>query len=116
MLSGMLTSRFGPIKDLEVVRSKACAFTEFSSVEVARRAIIASLTQAQGGEGGVFIEVEDTPPIRIYIETRKERGDRPPARPRGGAVNGEGRGGQGPYRGGRGGHGGMRRGGPPPGK
>ncbi|KAF5356956.1 hypothetical protein D9756_006589 [Leucocoprinus leucothites] len=117
MLSSSLSSRFGPLKDLEVVRSKACAFVEFSSVDVARRAIIASLNNAQGGEGGVFVDVgEDQPPVRIFIETRKERGDRPPARPRGGAppVNGEGRGGhQGPYRGGRGG---MRRGGPPPGK
>lgn len=114
-LSGLLTARFGPIKDLEVVRSKACAFLEFSSVEAARRAIIASLNRNQGGDGGVFLEVEGNS-MRIFIETKKERGDRPAPRPRGGApaINGEGRG-QGGYRG-RGGSGRGGRGGPPAGK
>lgn len=36
----------------------------------------------------------DVGQVRISVETKKERGDRPPTRPRGGAppVNGDGRG------------------------
>lgn len=114
-LNSTLVSKFGPIKDLEIVRNKACAFLEFSSVEAAKRAIIASLNHNQGGDGGVFVDVEGGP-LRIFIETKKERGERPAPRPRGGApaVNGEGRG-QGGYSG-RGGAGRGGRGGPPAGK
>lgn len=116
-LIATLTSKFGPIKDLDIVRSRACAFLEFSSVEAARRAITASLNTNHGGEGGVFVDGEGDTPVRIFIETRKERGDRPTPRPRGGAppVNGENRG-QGGYRGGRGSGRGGRGGPPPPGK
>lgn len=93
-LRSTLTNRFGPIKDLDLVRSKACAFLEFSSVEAARRAIVASLPPSQGGEGGIRIDVGDGQHMRITIETRKERGERPPSRPRGGApVNSDMRGG-----------------------
>ncbi len=96
-LSQTLTSRFGPIKELELVRSRACAFLEFASLDSARRAIIASLSQNQGGEGGVFLDVGGEH-VRIFVETKKEKGDRPPGRPhRGGAtgqqVNGGDRGG-----------------------
>ncbi|KZT04464.1 uncharacterized protein LAESUDRAFT_727935 [Laetiporus sulphureus 93-53] len=103
-----LVERFGPIKELEILRSKACAFLEFTNLEAARRAIVASLPPSAGGEGGVRIEGVDGN-ARILVETRKERGERPP--PRGPPMNGErGRGG---YRG-RGGSGGRGRGGPPP--
>jgi hypothetical protein len=84
-------------------------------VDSAKRAIIASMNQSHGGEGGVFIEVGgDAAPIRIFIETKKERGDRPPPsnRGRGGPpVNTDGRGGP-SFRGGRGGGRGGPRGGP----
>lgn len=131
-LSSFLTQRFGPLKDLEIVRSKACAFLEFISLDSAKRAIAASLPQSQGGEGGIWIDVgaaagEGNGNIRISVETKKERGERPVGRPRGGAppsqqqqVNGDGGnrgggGGGGGYRGGRGGQGGRGgRGGPPP--
>lgn len=111
-LSTFLTQRFGPVKDIEIVRSKACAFLEFISLDSAKRAISASLPQSQGGEGGVWLDVGgDVGQVRISVETKKERGERPPSRPRGGApppVNGgEGRGGSG-FRargGGRGGRG-----------
>jgi len=85
-----LTNRFGPIKELEVVRSKACAFLEFVSVESARRAIAASLPVPQGGEGGIRVDVGEGQQMRISVETRKERGERPVSRPRGGGppVNG----------------------------
>ncbi|KAI0763073.1 hypothetical protein BD413DRAFT_584712 [Trametes elegans] len=105
-----LTTRFGPIKELEIVRSKACAFLEFTQLESARRAIVASLPIAQGGEGGIRIETDGgASQARILVETRKERGERPGQR--GGApINGDrGRGG---FRG-RGGPG-RGRGGPPP--
>ena len=95
-MTTVLTQRFGPIKEVEIVRSKACAFLEFQSIESAKRAIIASLNQGAGGEGGVFVDGGDAGQIRVYIETKKERGDRPPpsGRPRGGPpVNGDGRGG-----------------------
>ncbi|KAG9095457.1 hypothetical protein FS749_010417 [Ceratobasidium sp. UAMH 11750] len=78
-LREVLTARFGAIKELEVVRTKACAFLEFQSVESARRAILASLPNNLGGEGGIRIG-EDTPnerAPRITVEMRKERADRP---------------------------------------
>ena len=95
-LTSTLTSRFGPIKDhADIVRSKACAFLEFQSVDSAKRAIIASLPVLEGGEGGINVNVGgEVGSMRIIVETRKERGDRPPGRPRGGApVNGDARGG-----------------------
>jgi hypothetical protein len=95
-LSQVLTSRFGPIKDLEIVRSKACAFLEFLSLDAAKKAIITSLPPGQGGEGGIRIDIpgaggEGGGQVRLSVETKKERGDRPAPRPRGGAppVNGE---------------------------
>ncbi|KAJ7599002.1 hypothetical protein C8J56DRAFT_915638 [Mycena floridula] len=86
MLTSYLTSRFGPISAVDIVRSKACAFLDFSTVEAARRAIVASLPQPQGGEGGLFIDTQGPEgQIRVVVETRKERADRPVSRPRGGA-------------------------------
>jgi hypothetical protein len=112
LLTSALTNRFGPLKDLEIVRTKACAFFEFLNIEAAKKAIIASLPIPQGGEGGIRIDVGgEMGQVRILVETRKERGDRPVSRPRGGApVNGEGRGG---FRGRGGRGGGGNRGGPP---
>ncbi|KIM70623.1 hypothetical protein SCLCIDRAFT_100715 [Scleroderma citrinum Foug A] len=113
-LSQVLTQRFGALKEMEVVRAKACAFLEFTSLDAAKKAIIASLPQNQGGEGGIRIDVGgEAGSVRIVVETRKERGERPQSRPRGGGpMNGDSRGG---FRG-RGGAGGRGRGGPPPGK
>ncbi|KAJ7269842.1 hypothetical protein C8J57DRAFT_1323694 [Mycena rebaudengoi] len=101
LLTNHLNTHFGPLKDLEIVRSKACAFFEFLSLDAARRAIATSLPQSHGGEGGVWIDCgPEVGNLRISIETRKERGDRPPSRPRGGApIGGEGRGGEGRGRG-----------------
>ena len=96
-------SRFGPVKVLDLVRSKACAFLEFSDVDAARRAIVASLPTSKGGEGGIRIDVGDGQQVRITVETRKERVGRPVSRPRRGApVKGDVRG---SFRGGRGGSG-----------
>ncbi|KAH9936012.1 hypothetical protein B0H21DRAFT_813317 [Amylocystis lapponica] len=103
-LKQVLVSRFGPIKELEILRPKACAFLEFVHIDAARRAIAASLPPAQGGEGGIRIEGEGGSAPRIHVETRKDRSERPP--PRGPPVNGA----RGGYRG-RGGPGGRGRGG-----
>lgn len=93
-LEKVLTARFGPVKELEIVRSKACAFLEFTTLDAAKRAIATSLPVSAGGEGGIRIDVGDGQQARINIETRKERGERPPPRPRGGAPpNGDVRGG-----------------------
>ncbi|KAJ7276059.1 hypothetical protein B0H12DRAFT_1005026, partial [Mycena haematopus] len=109
LLTNHLTQHFGPLKDLEIVRSKACAFFEFLNLEAARKAIVASLPAGQGGDGGVWIDCgPEVGTLRISIETRKERGERPVSRPRGGGpMGGEGRGGEGRgrgegFRGGRG--------------
>ncbi|KAI0066933.1 hypothetical protein BV25DRAFT_1868028 [Artomyces pyxidatus] len=89
-LRTMLTTRFGAIKELEIVRSKACAFLEFTTLDAARRAIAASLPLQHGGEGGLRVDVGEGQQMRITVETRKERGERPVSRPRGGAPpNGE---------------------------
>lgn len=111
-LRNTLTNRFGPIKDLDIVRNKACAFLEFTTVDAARRAIVASLPTPQGGEGGIRIDIGEGQQMRIMVETRKERGERPVSRPRGGApVNGDMRGGGGGGGGGFRGRGGQGRGG-----
>ena len=82
----ILTQQFGPIKECEVVRSKACAFLEFKTLDAAKKAIVASLPPSQGGDGGIKLdEKEFGAPARLNVEIRKERGDRPPPRPRGGA-------------------------------
>lgn len=105
-----MTARFGPVKELEILRPKACAFLEFQHLDSAKRAIVASLPMNYGGEGGIRIEAEGGQ-ARISVETRKEKGDRPP--PRGPPMNG-GDSRRGNYRG-RGAPGGGRgRGGPPP--
>ncbi|KAJ7634888.1 hypothetical protein FB45DRAFT_830387 [Roridomyces roridus] len=116
LLTNHLTTHFGPMKDLEIVRSKACAFFEFQSLEAARRAIATSLPQQQGGEGGVWVDCGNGETVRISIETRKERGERPVSRPRGGGpTGGEGRGRGDGFRG-RGRGAGAGRGAPPGGK
>ncbi|KAJ6487889.1 hypothetical protein C8R45DRAFT_869024 [Mycena sanguinolenta] len=109
LLTNHLTQNFGPLKDLEIVRSKACAFFEFLNLDAARKAIATSLPTGQGGDGGVWIDCgPEVGNLRISIETRKERGERPVSRPRGGGpMGGEGRGGEGRgrgegFRGGRG--------------
>ncbi|KAJ6600553.1 hypothetical protein DFH09DRAFT_901423, partial [Mycena vulgaris] len=89
LLTNHLNTHFGPLKDLEIVRSKACAFFEFLNLDSARKAIVASLPRSQGGEGGVFIDCgEDVGTLRISIEKRKERGDLPRSRPGGGGGGG----------------------------
>ncbi|BEJ06815.1 hypothetical protein CcaverHIS641_0400840 [Cutaneotrichosporon cavernicola] len=82
-----IASRFGDVSKVEIVKGKACAFVEFSKVESARKAIVASLPTHQGGEGGV-VHGEG----KLNFETRKEKDERAKFR-RGGAPETGGRGG-----------------------
>jgi len=101
--------KFGPIKEMEIVRNKACAFVEFEKLEAAQNAITASLHQSQGRRGGLTVATKGGS-YQVTVETKKERGERQINRSRGGGhgqgVNGSGDGGRG-YRG---------RGGPPRGR
>ncbi|KZT62438.1 hypothetical protein CALCODRAFT_489795 [Calocera cornea HHB12733] len=105
-LHTLLTQRFGPIKELEIVRSKACAFLEFQGADAARKAILASLPVSQGGEGGVRVPLEGGGEARVHVEQRKERGERPVSNRGRGAASGQGEG-RGSYRGRGGGEGGR---------
>ncbi len=100
-LTAQLTN-FGTIKEIDIVRPKTCAYVEFTSVDAAKRAIIASLPTAQGGGGGIRVEASGgAPSVQITVEAKRERGDWPVSRFRGGAPQGETRGGGG-FRGARG--------------
>ncbi|SJK98867.1 uncharacterized protein ARMOST_02139 [Armillaria ostoyae] len=80
-LSAQLVN-FGMIKEIDIT---------FQSLRVHR-----------GGGGGVWVEISgEVSSVRITVETKKERGDRPVSRPRGGAPQGETWGGGG-FRGARG--------------
>jgi hypothetical protein len=68
-----IASRFGDVVKVEIVKGKACAFVEFQKVESARKAIIASLTTHQGGEGGI-----PHGEGKLAFETRKEKDERGP--------------------------------------
>jgi hypothetical protein len=91
-----LTARFGPINNLHIARSKACAFLEFSSVDAARKAIQVSQRQEFGGEGGIQVNGE-----WIHLEKKKDGAERPPPTNRGRGAGGDrgGRGGGGSARG-----------------
>ncbi|KAL5523313.1 hypothetical protein ACEPAF_1580 [Sanghuangporus sanghuang] len=89
-----LLAQFGKIKNIEFVRSSGCAFVEYEDVKNAQRAITVSLNKNQGGEGGIFFKKPDNDErMRVYVETRKERGERPPPRGRGGVPQQSNRGG-----------------------
>ena len=50
-----LTKKFGPLVELDFDFGRNCAFIEFTSVEAARRAVMASFPPVAGGEGGILI-------------------------------------------------------------
>lgn len=102
-LRSVLETRFGRVKELEIVKLKACAFLEFERVDSAKRAIAASLPVAQGGEGGVKVGDQGG---RVIIEVRKEKSERGPGGGRGAARAGGG-GGRGAAAGGDGAEGGA---------
>ena len=85
-LKDQLTLRYGPVRELDVVRSKACAFVEFEKVDGARRAIQASMRPTEGGEGGLIIGSD-----LMHVVTKASPGNRPSSSTRGGRNPGEGR-------------------------
>lgn len=64
----ILERKFGLIRDVDVVRSKACAFVQFEKIDSAKKAIIASHNPSQGGEGGIKIGNHT-----VQIESRREK-------------------------------------------
>lgn len=74
-LKEQLTKRFGPIKDLDVIRTKACGFLEFQSIESAKKAIQMSLPFNQGGKGGIPVS-SNGEEFMIVIESKRQPGER----------------------------------------
>lgn len=101
-LQAALEAKFGPLKECQVIPSKACAFAEFSSVESAKKAIQMSLPVSQGGEGGVKVGPNGW---TVIVEEKRRPNDRPQAgaASRGGARGGAAGGGAPVTRGARGG-------------
>ncbi|GAA5861199.1 hypothetical protein JCM5353_007529, partial [Sporobolomyces roseus] len=89
-LREVLSTRFGPLKELDIIRSKACAFVEFINLNDARKAIQVSMRHQDGGENGITFETPTGDKARINVVERKPHNERPPPRPRQG---GEGTGG-----------------------
>jgi len=71
-LKSVLTSKFGPIAAIDVVKEKACAFLEFNSVEAARRAIAYCLPVTSGGHGEVLLPKCGS---SLIIEPKKKGGN-----------------------------------------
>lgn len=98
---GNTLGKYGEITKIDFVKTKACAFVEYKSVESARRAIIASLRTVDGGEGGIKIPAEGGGYQKIIVESRKEKEDRGKGALPVGAGSAQGQGaqaGQGPRR------------------
>ncbi|GAA5879502.1 hypothetical protein JCM3774_002701 [Rhodotorula dairenensis] len=94
MLRDTLTTRFGPLKEFDIVRSKACAFIEFEKLDHARKAIQVSMRPSEGGEGAIFITAEPGgAQHRINVVERKPHDQRPVSKRGGGAMGGTDRGG-----------------------
>ncbi|GAA5990968.1 hypothetical protein JCM10908_000103 [Rhodotorula pacifica] len=94
MLKDALTTRFGPLKELDIVRSKACAFIEFEKLDHARKAIQVSMRPSEGGEGAIFVTAEPGGvQHRINVVERKPHDQRPVSKRGGGAMGGAERGG-----------------------
>ncbi|KAG0146387.1 hypothetical protein CROQUDRAFT_657360 [Cronartium quercuum f. sp. fusiforme G11] len=75
-LREQLAKKFGPIKDLDVIRNKACGFLEFERVDSAKKAIQMSLPFNQGGKGGITISVAGGEEFTIHIESKRQPGER----------------------------------------
>ncbi|GAA5904386.1 uncharacterized protein JCM6883_006472 [Sporobolomyces salmoneus] len=81
-LREVLTTRFGPLKELDIIRSKACAFVEFINLNDARKAIQVSMRHQDGGENGIMFETPSGDKARINVVERKPHNERPPPKPR----------------------------------
>ncbi|TIA91136.1 hypothetical protein E3P99_01208 [Wallemia hederae] len=67
-LRSTLQQKFGLIREVDLVRAKTCAFVQFDKIESAKKAIIASHSKEQGGEGGVKIGAQT-----VQLESRREK-------------------------------------------
>ncbi|GAA5964522.1 hypothetical protein JCM3765_005221 [Sporobolomyces pararoseus] len=86
-LKEVLSTRFGPLKELDIIRSKACAFVEFVSLNDARKAIQVSMRHQDGGENGIIFETPTGEKARINVVERKPHNERPPPKPRSNTQN-----------------------------
>lgn len=75
-LRDQLTKKFGPIKELDVVRTKACGFLEFERIDSAKKAIQMSMPFNMGGKGGVTIVVASGEEYLINVESKRQPGER----------------------------------------
>lgn len=75
-LKEQLVKKFGPIKELDIIRTKACGFLEFERIDAAKKAIQMSLPFAQGGKGGIPIVITGGEEFMIHIESKRLPGER----------------------------------------
>ncbi|PWN40916.1 hypothetical protein IE81DRAFT_304464, partial [Ceraceosorus guamensis] len=88
-LQAALEKQFGPMRECQIIPSRACAFGEFVSAEQARRAIAMSVRVSEGGQGGVPVGNNGW---TVTVEEKRKVGDRPPPTNRG-PIRGTGQGG-----------------------
>lgn len=96
-LRSALERNFGPLRDLQVLPSRGCAFADFQTVEAARKALAASASN-----GGVVVGEKGW---KVLVEEKRPKPTGAAGAERGAAPGGAsgGRGGRGGARGGRGG-------------
>lgn len=75
-LKEQLVKKFGPIKELDIVRNKACGFLEFERIESAKKAIQMSMPFNMGGKGGIPIVLSSGEEYVINVESKRQPGER----------------------------------------
>ncbi|PLW22810.1 hypothetical protein PCASD_12161 [Puccinia coronata f. sp. avenae] len=75
-LKEQLVKKFGAIKDLDIVRNKACGFLEFERIESAKKAIQMSMPFNMGGKGGIPIVLASGEEYMINVESKRQPGER----------------------------------------
>ncbi|OAV99703.1 hypothetical protein PTTG_00511 [Puccinia triticina 1-1 BBBD Race 1] len=75
-LREQLLKRFGPIKELDIVRNKACGFLEFERIDSAKKAIQMSMPFNMGGKGGIPIVLPSGEEYVINVESKRQPGER----------------------------------------
>lgn len=75
-LKDQLVKKFGPIKELDIVRNKACGFLEFERIESAKKAIQMSMPFNMGGKGGIPIVLASGEEYVINVESKRQPGER----------------------------------------
>ncbi|POW10454.1 hypothetical protein PSTT_06077 [Puccinia striiformis] len=75
-LKEQLVKKFGPIKELDIVRNKACGFLEFERIDSAKKAIQMSMPFNMGGKGGIPIVLSSGEEYVINVESKRQPGER----------------------------------------